>query len=62
MGSKGKGGGGAGDGRGEHRVMEKNVCKVQRLETSRCVEQLQASQYCWLEDKGRGGPRGWRSR
>lgn len=53
MESKGNGGGGAGEELGEPRVMEKNMCKVQRLETSRCVKQLQVFQYCWLEGKGR---------
>lgn len=51
MGSKGNGGGGAGEGLGEPQVMEKNMCKVQRLETSRCVKQLQVFQYCWLEGR-----------
>lgn len=45
----GGGGGGAAEGSGEHQAMEKNVCKVQRLETPRCVEQLQVFQCRWLE-------------
>ena len=64
MGSKGKGGGGAAEGSGEHGAMEQNACKVQRLETSRRVEQLQVFQYCCLEGQGRssreaGGPGSW---
>lgn len=53
MGSKGNAGGFAGEGLGELQVMEKNMCKVQRLETSQCVKQLQVFQYRWLEGKGR---------
>lgn len=57
MGSKGKGGGGAGEGLGENQVTEKNMCKVQRLETSSRVEQLQVFQYRWLEDRGEAATR-----
>lgn len=39
----------------EVQVTERDVCKVQRLEISRCVGQLQVFQYCSLERKGRRG-------
>lgn len=51
MGNKGNSGGGAGEGLGEPQVIEKNMCKVQRLKTSLCVKQLQVFQYCWLEGR-----------
>lgn len=63
MGSKEKGGGDAGGwGVGRASGHGRDMCQVQRLETSRCVEHVQVFQHCWLEDKGRGGPRGCRIR
>lgn len=39
------------EGAGRVSGQQESLCKVQRLETSRCVEQLQVCQHLWLEHK-----------